>query len=234
MNVVIVVVVGILIAVLISWRIIKNENKKTQPFEKDTPVKNDAPVVRENASSTYGGTFYAPDERAVATIGTGYLANFIATRSTRRAGATLTNKRIYFSGEIFFFNGRGGISSTKQQEVVNVRDVTGTGYVLYRPLSILLMGILAILVAIFLFIANSGADGAMGIAAVSAVVIGIALVDSFYISCKTLLSIKYAGGAIAFDVRWLNQHEQDNFIRDIHLVKDKCYSNAAAEQGFHD
>jgi hypothetical protein len=48
----------------------------------------------------------------------------------------------------------------------------------------------------------------------------------------TLLTIEYAGGNIAFDVRWLQKHEQDDFIRNIHLAKDNLYGKAAALQGF--
>jgi hypothetical protein len=49
---------------------------------------------------------------------------------------------------------------------------------------------------------------------------------------KTLLTIEYAGGNIAFDARWLQAKEQDTFIRNIHLAKDKLVSMTAVEQGF--
>ena len=51
---------------------------------------------------------------------------------------------------------------------------------------------------------------------------------------KILLSIEYAGGNIAFDVRWFQSSEGDNFIRNIHLAKDKLYSTTAIDQGFID
>ncbi len=54
----------------------------------------------------------------------------------------------------------------------------------------------------------------------------------YFIKRKTLLCIEYAGGNIAFDVKWIPKHEQEDFIRNVHLAKDKAYSNAAVDQGF--
>ena len=55
---------------------------------------------------------------------------------------------------------------------------------------------------------------------------------SYFVKRMTLLCVEYAGGNIAFDVRWIQAHEQDDFIRNIHLTKDKVYSKSAVEQGF--
>ncbi len=82
----------------------------------------------------YGGTFCAPDERQISTIGSGYMANIISDSNVSKAGATLTNKRIYFSGSVYTLNHRGHFVSYKQRKIVNINDVTGTGYVFYRPL----------------------------------------------------------------------------------------------------
>ena len=92
-------------------------------------------------NSAYSGKFCDPNELQISTIGTGYIANFISVGEAQRAGATLTNKRIYFTGKVFTLDGKGGLSSIKQRKIVNVRDVTGTGYILYNPLYLLICGI---------------------------------------------------------------------------------------------
>ena len=178
--------------------------------------------------NVYGGNFCSPDEQQIATIGTGYVANFLSTGNVSRTGATLTNKRIYFSGKVYSLGAKGGISATEQQNIVNVRDVTGTGYIAYKPLSLLIWG--------FVFIIAGASTLAMWgedafIFGGTGLIVSIFCIIAYFIGKKTLLSIEYAGGNIAFDTRWLAQHEGGNFIRDIHLAKDKLYSRTAAEQG---
>jgi len=197
--------------------------------------------------NTYGGFFFSHDERQITTLGTGYIANFLAGGGATQAGATLTNKRIYFSGNVFSFNDKGHLSSVKQRKVVCVRDVTGVGYIKYSPIQYLIWGFMALIAGIVLIAAtleerriSSGWQTRTvyepsvlgGISLAIGIVSFILLLILFLIYRKTLLTIEYAGGNIAFNVRWLNQQEQDVFIRNIHLAKDKLYSTAAGDQGY--
>jgi len=172
-----------------------------------------------NNSSKYGGTFFAPDEHQICTIGTGYLANTLSGAGNKRAGATLTNKRVYFSGSVYSLNNKGRFVSINQRKIVNNRDITGTGYVFYRPLHYVWWSILSI------------DEASMLPLAIGIVLFAVFLV-SYFVKRMTLLCVEYAGGNIAFDVRWIQAHEQDDFIRNIHLTKDKVYSKSAVEQGF--
>ncbi|MCL2405922.1 MAG: hypothetical protein FWC92_10310 [Defluviitaleaceae bacterium] len=202
-----------------------------------------------STNNTYGGKFCNPDERQITTIGTGYIANFISGGSAERAGATLTNKRIYFSGNAFSFNDKGQLTSIKEQKIVNVRDVTGVGYKLFSPVQYVVWAVIALIsgiVGMALTMDEVRQGGGWGTPATTTqeistiggwsiglgIVIFIVLLVVFFAYRKTLLSIEYAGGNIAFDARWLQSGEQDTFIRNIHLAKDKLYSMAATEQGF--
>jgi hypothetical protein len=189
--------------------------------------------------STYGGKFFNPDEKQITTIGTGYVANYLAGGDVERAGATLTNKRVYFSGRIFSRNDKGKISSTKQRKVVNVRDVTGVGYTQYDPIHYILIGIVVFILGITAYrmtgdtwFGEFQASEFGNLCLAGGIVVGVVYVIMFFVKRKTLLSIEYAGGNIAFDVRWFSSEEADIFIRNIHLAKDKIYSVAAIEQGF--
>jgi len=180
-----------------------------------------------NNSNTYGGVFCTPDERQVSTLGTGYYANYVSGGGINRAGSTLTNKRVYFSGSVYTRNAKGRFVSFKQRKIVNTRDVTGTGYDFYRPLYLIWWGILSAIASIFVSIYFENPYFLL-----LGLVLLITFIIAYFIKRKTLLSIEYAGGNIAFDVRWIQKHEQDDFIRNIHLVKDNLYSNAAELQGF--
>lgn len=180
-----------------------------------------------NNSNVYGGVFCAPDEHQICSVGTGYIASKASGSGAKQAGATLTNKRIYFSGSVYTKNSRGRFISIKQRKIVNTRDVTGTGYEFFRPLYFIVWAIILLIVGLFasIFIEFPVIFGA-------GLVIAIVFIIIYFNKRLTLLSVEYAGGIIAFDVKWIQQHEQDDFIRNIHLVKDKLYSSAAETQGF--
>jgi hypothetical protein len=186
----------------------------------------------DNQRNTYGGAFCAPDERQICTIGTGFIANFAASGGGKRAGATLTNKRVYFSGVVFTFIGRR-LKLLKRRQIVNTRDITGTGYDFYRPLYLLILGVILLTVSIILEIAMV-IDLEVGGFTIIGVTTFIVFLIAYFNKRRTLMFIEYAGGNIAFDVRWIQKHEQDDFIRNIHLAKDKLYSKSAETQGFTD
>ena len=182
-------------------------------------------------SNVYGGKFCDPNERQITTLGTGFAANFISGGGAEKAGATLTNKRIYFSGKAYSLDSRGKLSSVKQQKIVNVRDITGAGYAEYKPLRLLILAIVTLIVGLI----GLGIDDFLGIGNVlgmGGIISAIGFGVAYYLGIKTLLSIEYAGGNIAFDAKLLAMNEQDNFIRNIHLAKDKLYSTMASDQGF--
>lgn len=188
-----------------------------------------------NNSSKYGGTFFAPDEHQICTIGTGYLANTLSGAGNKRAGATLTNKRVYFSGSVYSLNNKGRFVSINQRKIVNNRDITGTGYVFYRPLHYVWWSILSIVLGFFgsAYLGNqTGNDEASVLSFVIGIILFVVFLILYFIKRMTLLCVEYAGGNIAFDVRWIQKHEQDDFIRNIHLTKDNVYSKSAVEQGF--
>ena len=182
--------------------------------------------------NVYGGRFCSPDEKAICTIGSGYVTNFLSNGSAGRAGATLTDKRIYFSGTVFMMNVKGGLTFVKQRKIVNVRDVTGVGHIDYSPISVLLVGMLILVAGVISFLSGDAMDGVLRVLGGGGIVVGIVGIIAYISACKTLLSIEYAGGNIAFDLRWLTGGESDIFISNIHLAKDKLYSMSAVAQGF--
>ena len=199
----------------------------------------------ENGNA-YGGKFCSPEEQQITTIGTGYVANFlsgeiISEGTVEKGGATLTNKRLYYSGQTFE---TAGLVITKKQQIVNVRDITGTGYRYYAQLTYLLYALYVGVLSIVGFVLGTDTttdwrgettttfNTTFIVPAVVGVFIVLLLIVIYFVKRKTLFVIEYAGGFISFDVKWFSIAEQDNFIRNIQLVKDRLYSTAAIEQGF--
>ncbi|MCL1883394.1 MAG: hypothetical protein FWF81_06565 [Defluviitaleaceae bacterium] len=182
------------------------------------------------SSNVYGGQFFNIDEYEVCSIGTGYMANYVSGGGANRAGATLTNKRVYFSGHVFTIKDNGAPVALKQRKVVNIRDITGIGYLFYNPIEWLVYAAIAAITGIGLSITMDGGASIGGL--LLGLVVGGGLAAVWYMGRMTLFAIEYAGGSIAFDVRWIQSHEQDDFIRNIHLSKDALYGVSAAAQGF--
>jgi|GEM_PF-2787083 len=195
----------------------------TKAHQLKTTQKNEAVHARN---------FCHPDEKAILTIGSGYVANFISGSGAGQVGATLTNKRIYFSGNVYTLDNNGKLQAVKQQKIVNVRDVTGNGYTTYSPIHLMIYGIFALLGGILSFAMEVDFSNILNIFGGVGLSVGVALIIAYFATAKTLLVIEYAGGNIAFNAAWLMSNEQDTFIKTIHLAKDKLYSTAAADQGF--
>ena len=159
-------------------------------------------------SNVYGGKFCDPNERQITTLGTGFAANFISGGGAESAGATLTNKRVYFSGKAYSLDG-GKLASVRHQKIVNVRDITGAGYALYKPLHLLIVAVVTLIVGFI----GLGIGDFLGIGNIVGTVCIIGAIGSgvaYFLKIKTLLTIEYAGGNIAFDAKLLAMNEQDS------------------------
>ncbi|MCL1997145.1 MAG: zinc ribbon domain-containing protein [Turicibacter sp.] len=188
-------------------------------------------ITNMENGNTYGGKFFSPDENQITTLGTGYIANFLSGGGVEQSGATLTNKRVYFSGKTFSLNDGGKLIRVLQRKVVNVQDVTGVGYVYYSPIQYLIYAGIAFVIGVIvhLWLGATIEENFTGIAI--GIVVCLSFIGIYYLKRMTLLSIEYAGGNISFDVSWFQDLEGDNFIRNIHLVKD-LYSATAIDQNF--
>ena len=95
------------------------------------------------AGNTYAGNDYAVDnldysrlftsskERYVASLGNGYLANFLTSGSIGNGFAVVSDKRVYFRGNMININGKR-LMHRQTSKVVDLKDVTGTGVQTFR------------------------------------------------------------------------------------------------------
>lgn len=182
--------------------------------------------------SAYSKVYVEPDEQLLGTLGNGYLENILGKR-VRKTHALLTDKRVYFQGT--FFSGSG---KTLQQDIVekivDLEDITGTGFKYSKPLGILsaiimllLPWLLALLNCILDYFFNVGVVhwhnspevGLVG--TIIAIPIAISIVLIKYIkNRKTEFILEYAGGAIRFNAKIIGLSNVMDFNKQIRRAKD--------------
>lgn len=97
--------------------------------------------------------FVSPSETVIATIGSNYLQNILDGQKVKRGYALLTEKRLYYRGKLFQGVGKH-LTSTSEECIVSVEDITKTSFVHTRLTGALLCGIFLILVGIPIFAAQ--------------------------------------------------------------------------------
>lgn len=155
------------------------------------------------------------DEKIIAKLGNGYFQNLITSGDISKVNATLTQKRLYLSGKSYDVSVSNGIlTSYKISKVINIEDITGTGFVYISNIKFILFAILFFLMALIIMMSNANL-------ALIFILISIAFLIVFCINQKSIFKIEYAGGSIGFDVKWLNAQESVIFQKKIYQVKDQ-------------
>ena len=135
-----------------------------------------------------------------------------------------------------------------RSQVVDLKDVTGSGFIRIVNIGYAIAALISVLLLPFILIFmvsvkesrsygyssygyssygySSGSEGRTAIALlVIWGIIFIFLMYNYYASKHTLISIQYAGGEIAFDVKWFAGQEINNFHQQPRLAKDKAVEN---------
>lgn len=157
--------------------------------------------------------FIESDENVVATLGNGVLQNVLSGGGLSTINATLTDKRLYVSGKCLESIGLGWVYA-KISRIIEVEDITGTGFVYVSKPSLLVIGIIFILSALI----TMSFDDLMPLAIILFIIAAI-LITAFFVTKKNVFQIEYAGGRIGFDVKWIKADVAANFQKKIHIVK---------------
>lgn len=166
------------------------------------------------------------NERIEAVIGNSCAQTFLTTGTLGNGFAVLTNKRVYFKGKCIFLNGKRIYSKT-EENTVDLKDVTGTGFVhnsaIWMKVLMIIFLVMAALGTFTTFI-NAGVLGheerfsEIGVWLAFGGV-GLLFRTLFKMYHYSLFRITYAGGGIAFDVRWTTQQETKLFQQQLVLLK---------------
>lgn len=172
--------------------------------------------------SKYSKVFVDPDEKLQGTLGNGYLENLLFG-DIKRCHALLTDRRVYFQGRFLSENGRRS-EWLISEEIVDLEDITGTGFIYSKPIGILMTLILLVIPWIAgLFVGATGRNEEWWIIVVIGDIIALLITLVRYIlNRKTYFSMEYAGGAIKFDAKIIGVPAVRDFQKQIRRAKDRA------------
>ena len=163
-----------------------------------------------------------PGETVIASIGNSYLQNMVGSRSVKSGFALLTEKRVYYSGQAFSGNGKGGM--TTEECIIPVEDITRTRFIYNQGIVQLMIGLgLAIyggLIALFQF--ANGPEDIPTFVGLGMLLVGACFIISYFLNRSTVFEISFPGGGFYFNVKWYPLEDMREFQRQLHLVKDKA------------
>jgi hypothetical protein len=103
--------------------------------------------LTEDSLKKFEGIFAEPTERYIASLGNGYIINFLANSSLASGFAVISNKRVYFKGKCYYKED-GKLKKSFEERTVDLKDVTGTGYTRVNPTHLLITALVSLLVGI--------------------------------------------------------------------------------------
>lgn len=157
-------------------------------------------------SSTGATGFVDPSEKAICSLKNGYGLNLIAGEGWKSEDSVITDKRLYYYGD------QGIISKVKQEEIVDLEDITGVSITYFRPWFFIFFGIVSLIAGI--------AVREMMVRVIF-LLSGLFLFLLFAVLSKSFLRIEYAGGSIRFSVKKYGLNNVRVFQRCIFARKDQ-------------
>lgn len=175
----------------------------------------------------YKSIFLNDSEKFVCALGNNYIQNFLSGEGLQKGFAVLSDKRVYFKGSCFVRNGKRFSKSTEER-VVDVKDVTGSGFISKNPIWAIIISIIFLVRTVFSFISllffNFYIDSNELVPMFAGALLDICIIGVFYYIYKSkkhnFFQIQYAGGVIAFDTKWYGIDEAQKFQKALRLTKD--------------
>ena len=114
--------------------------------------KKDIPEVEEyqlkdKEIEKLSGSFVSRDEKYIASLGNGYIMNYLSKGSMSKGFAFITDKRVYFKGSCLSGTGKQ-LVKTDEERTVDVRNITGSGFIYRRYWGILIALFISILASL--------------------------------------------------------------------------------------
>lgn len=165
-------------------------------------------------AADYNSVFIEPDEQLIATLRNGYFVNILFHR-LRTCSALLSDKRIYLKGA-FYNDNTKAIMKTFEERIIDLEDVTGTGFIYERVSKLMIFwAILCIFAGIVL---SSIAGNWISLA--------IFLIPFVFFIVKALKSrtvwffIDYASNRIRIDAKLIGLTDVRDFHKQIRRAKN--------------
>lgn len=191
--------------------------------------------------------FVDPSEQSVAELGSGFIQSYLGNGSLSKGFAVVTQRRVYFNGKSYFKDFKGRWKQQMQAKTVDLKDVTGTGYVSVRILG-LLIGAIAVFFWTFPMDVIWGIMGGDVLESIQrkiqdptwwmlSCIPAAGMVAAFFLRRRTLFNIEFAGGNISFNTSWYGKDEIDHFQKELRkamaVVKDQVPVSQSATAAVH-
>ena len=125
----------------------------------------------------------------------------------------LSNKRLYHKGVTL---AAGGAGLQNGENIVNVADITCSGYYIVRHIILLVMGVLMALV-----LAIAGITSEVTALTIAGLIIGGIFVLLYFTKQQRIFKVCFGGGMLAFEVKGCSEQSLQTFNRLIQQVNAK-------------
>lgn len=129
----------------------KTKNKKDK--QKNKPEVQEY-KLKDKEIEKLSQSFARRDEKYIASLGNGYIMNYLTNGSMSKGFAFITDKRVYFKGSCLSGTGKN-LVKTNEERTVDVKNITGSGFIYHRYWGIL--------IALFISLFASIAVGVFGV-----------------------------------------------------------------------
>lgn len=142
----IVVLLVVVVAIVVNRFILKK--RKMRNTQEVTQCD-----LTDSDRKKFASYFVSQDEQYISSLGNGYIMNFLAGGALKRGFAVISNKRVYFRGSCYSGQGKS-LVKTDEERTVDIKDVTGSGFI-YRRYVGALIGLFTALAVLLAGIAGS-------------------------------------------------------------------------------
>ena len=158
--------------------------------------------------------FVSNDEQARRVIGGGFLDNWIQSGGLNKGFGVLTNRRLYYRGKCFHKLG-GGYVRTKEDCIVDLQDITSSGFLYTQHIWMLLLAIVGF-IALFYTLFSDAKEAAPYIFIVS-----VLLLAAYFIFRSTMYTVTFAGGSLSIKASSYGIKDLKAFDKELHQAKDE-------------
>lgn len=130
-------------SIMITHKILRKRNG-----EKSQEVTQCA--LADNEINKLAQYFVGRDEKYISSLGNGYIMNYLANGSLSTGFSVISNKRVYFRGSCYSGQGKS-LVKTDEERTVDIKDVTGSGFIYRRHIGVLLGLLMALIVLLGVF-----------------------------------------------------------------------------------
>jgi len=111
--------------------------------------------LKDKELEKLSASFVSQDEKFIASLGNGYIMNYLANKSVEKGFAFITDKRVYFKGSCLSGTGEH-LVKTNEERTVDVKNITGSGFTYHRYWGILVALLISIMVTLAVAFFSAG------------------------------------------------------------------------------